>query len=107
LRKELISRTNTNGLKAIGIPTLIDRAVQYVYHLAIDPLVEIQSDRFNFGNRKNRSAKDSVAYLRVLLDKHFSPKFILEIEISKFFNKISHEFIMNNTPICHKNVLKE
>jgi RNA-directed DNA polymerase len=69
--------------------------------------VEIQSDKFNFGNRKNRSEKDAVAYLRALLDKSVSPRFILEIETSKFFNKISHEFIMNNTPICHKNVLKE
>jgi len=105
LKKVLISRTNT--FKTIGVPTLIDRAVQFVYHLAIDPVVEVQSDKFNFGNRKNRSEKDAVTYLRTFLDKNNSPKFILEIDISMFFNKINHEFIMKNTPICHKNVLKE
>jgi RNA-directed DNA polymerase len=86
---------------------MIDRAVQTVYHLAVDPVVETTSDKFSFGFRKHRSQHDAIAYIRTILDKTISPEFILEADISKCFDKISHNFLMKATPICHKHVLKE
>lgn len=32
----------------LGIPTMIDRAAQALYHLALDPIVEEQSDPLTF-----------------------------------------------------------
>lgn len=89
----------------LGIPTLTDRSVQAVYHLAIDPVVECHSDPWSFGFRKERSQHDAISYMRTRLDKSNSPHYVLEMDISKCFDKLSHEFLMKATPICHKDVL--
>ena len=33
----MIPKSNSTELRPLGIPTIMDRAVQAVYHLAIDP----------------------------------------------------------------------
>src|ERR1700728_1055536 len=103
----MIPKTNSKELRPLGIPTMIDRAVQSVYYLAIDPIVEARSDKFSFGFRKHRSQHDAIAYIRTILDKAHSPEFVLEADITKCFDKISHEILMKVTPICPKHVLKE
>ena len=101
------SKTDFREKRPLGIPTLDDRMVQAVYHLAVDPVVEQMSDINSFGFRKFRSTQDAVNYLRNYMDKKYSPRWILEADISKCFDRIDHEFLMNNTPICDKHVLKE
>lgn len=53
---------------------MIDRAVQAVFVMAIDPIVEQISDRHSYGFRKNRSAGNAICELRHILDKPHSPK---------------------------------
>jgi RNA-directed DNA polymerase len=95
----------TNELRPFGLSTLTDRSVQQVYLLAMDPILETVSDNRSFGFRKGRYQQDAIAYLRSVLDKKFSASFILEGDITKCFDKISHQFILDNTPIPHKHVL--
>jgi len=102
----MIPKANSSELRPLGIPTLIDRAVQAVYHLAVDPVVETTSDFNSFGFRSGRSQHDAIAYIRSWLDKSYSPRYVLETDIAKCFDKICHDYLMKNTPICHKHVLK-
>jgi RNA-directed DNA polymerase len=107
LKRIMIPKANSTELRPLGIPTMFDRAVQAVYLLAVDPVVETNSDKNSFGFRKFRSQHDAIAYIRSILDKKVSPNFILEADISKCFDKIDHKFLLQNTPICHKHVLKQ
>ena len=107
LRRVWIPKANSKELRPLGIPTILDRAVQALYHLGVDPAVETNSDPNSFGFRKFRSTQDAITAIRSLLDKKSSPSWILEADISKCFDKISHEFLMKRTPICHKMVLKQ
>lgn len=50
--------------RPLGIPTMIDRAVQAVYLEIIDPLVECNACKNSFGFRKFRSAQDAVLAVR-------------------------------------------
>ena len=60
--------TKTNGkLRPLGIPTIEDRALQYLINLILEPLVELTSEPHSFGFRPYRSAKYAVAYLKSLL----------------------------------------
>jgi len=52
---------------------MIDRAVQAVYHLAVDPAVETKSDPNSYGFRKFRSTLDAITAIRSLLDKANHP----------------------------------
>lgn len=103
----MIPKPNSKELRPLGIPTLIDRATQAVYQLAVDPVVETKSDPNSYGFRKGRSQHDAIAYIRSWLDKNYSPEFILETDIAKCFDKISHEFILKNIKICDQNVLEQ
>lgn len=107
LRRIWIPKANSKELRPLGIPTIFDRAVQALYHLVIDPAVETKSDPNSFGFRKFRSTQDAITAIRSIMDKKRSPRWILEADISKCFDKISHEFLMKHTPICHKMVLKQ
>lgn len=107
VRRVYIPKGNTKEMRPLGIPTMIDRAVQAIYHLGIDPVVEVQSDSNSFGFRKNRSTHDAITAIRSLLDKSTHPRWILEADISKCFDKISHSYLMKHTPICHKGVLEQ
>lgn len=102
-----IPKTGTTELRPLGIPTLIDRAVQALYHMAVDPIVEEESDEHSYGFRKYRSAHDAILRIRTLLDKSTSPEWVLEADIEKCFDRISHKFLMEHTPICDKNVLRQ
>lgn len=107
LKRVEIPKPGTTEKRPLGIPTMMDRAMQAVYHLAVDPVVETNSDKNSYGFRKHRSTHDAVAALRSHLDKKTAPHWILEADITKCFDRISHEFLMANTPICDKNVLQE
>lgn len=107
LRRVFIPKGNRKELRPLGIPTMIDRAVQAIYYLGIDPVIETQSDPNSYGFRKNRSTQDAITTIRSLLDKSTSPSWILEADISKCFDRISHDYLMKHTPICHKNVLEQ
>lgn len=107
LRRVLIPKPGKNEFRGLGIPTLTDRTVQAVYHLAVDPIVECKSDLNSFGFRKRRSTQDAVTALFMYLSRRLAPKWVLEADISKCFDKIDHNFLMEHTPICDKNVLRQ
>lgn len=107
LRRVWIPKPNSKELRPLGIPTILDRAVQALYHLGVDPVVESRADPNSFGFRKFRSTQDAITAIRSLLDKKSSPTWVLEADISKCFDKISHEFLMKHTPICHKIILEQ
>ena len=86
---------------------MIDRAVQALYHQALDPVVEEISDKNSYGFRRYRSTHDAMTRIRTLLDKQVSPRVILDADIRKCFDKINHQFLIEKTPLYNKHVLKE
>lgn len=107
VKRVLIPKPGTSEMRPLGIPTMIDRAVQAVYHMAIDPVVEVHSDPNSYGFRKYRSTHDAITTLRTLLDKPHSARWILETDVAKCFDKIDHGFLMEHTPIADRNVLEQ
>lgn len=107
VKRVYIPKPNSCEKRPLGIPTMIDRAVQAVYHLAVDPIVECQSDANSYGFRPYRSAQDAVTRIRTLLDKRSSPEWVLDADIAKCFDTISHDFLLEHTPMCDKDVLRQ
>jgi len=69
--------------RPLGIPIIVDRAVQAVYLEAVDPLVKFNACKNSFGFRKFRSAQDTVLALRGKLIHPKASEWILNADIKK------------------------
>jgi RNA-directed DNA polymerase len=92
---------SNNKLKPLGIPNIEERCLQTLISLVLEPLVEMNSDLHSYGSRKFRSTKmviDAVKYyLRYYPYKY--KKYVLNVKIEKFFDTISHDWILKYIPL--------
>jgi RNA-directed DNA polymerase len=100
LRRVYIDKGKGNGSKRpLGIPTMKDRAMQKLHHLALDPVAETWADEVSYGFRKGRSAKDAGERIFNSLSRKGSAKWIIEADIKGFFDNISHQWLLQNIPM--------
>lgn len=114
---QLRNRSHTKPLKRIyipkengkqrplGIPCISDRAHQALWNTSLLPAIEANSDPNSYGFRPYRSCWHANKQIRTLLDKPHSPEWILDADIEKCFDKINHDWLLENIPM-ETNVLK-
>lgn len=79
--------------RLLGIPTMEDRAKQALVYLALSPQWESQFEATSYGFRPGRSATDAIE--NVFLGIFNKPKWVLDTDISKCFDEINHEYLLN------------
>jgi N-acylglucosamine 2-epimerase len=92
--------------RALGIPTMRDRAMQALYRLALDPLAEYFADNNSYGFRKYRSVADAIAQCFTVLSRKGSARYILEGDIRSCFDEICHSWLREHIP-TDTSMLKE
>ena len=93
VRRTWISKDQSDELRPLGIPNMIDRGLQALVLMCLDPIVEEMSDTYSFGFRKYRNTGNAIQSIRTILDKPKSPKWIWDVDIKKCFDKILHELL--------------
>ena len=106
VRRVEIPKPGKAEKRPLGIPTLIDRAVQAVYLSSIDPIAEETGDENSFGFRPYRGAREAIIKRNTLLGRDHSPTWILDADIRKCFDTINHQWLLDNVPIGDKAVLE-
>lgn len=106
VRRVWIPKPGKTEKRPLGIPTLYDRAVQALVLFAFEPVVESRADFRSFGFRRYRSVQDAAEYIRLLCASNFSKRYILEIDIRKFFDTINHQWLLKNMPV-DKTILRK
>ena len=93
--------------RPLGIPCMIDRAMQALYLLALEPVAETKADPNSYGFRKERSTADAIGQCFILLSgRPGMPEWILEGDIAACFDKISHSWLEAHIPM-DKMILKK
>lgn len=82
--------------RPLGIPTMMDRAFQALFLLAMDPAAECRADPNSYGFRKGRSTHDARGQLFVSLSKKASAPWVLDADITGFFDHINHDWLLSH-----------
>ncbi|WP_265992162.1 group II intron reverse transcriptase/maturase [Vibrio sp. Sgm 5] len=80
------------GKRKLGIPTVIDRVIQQAIAQILTPLFDPFFSTNSFGFRPNRNAKQAVLQVRDIIKQKRT--FAVDVDLSKFFDRVNHDFLM-------------
>jgi len=80
------------GQRPLGISTIEDRAKQMLAYLALCPQWEANFEAGSYGFRPGRSVLDAMEAVYLAINR--KPKWVLDADISKCFDRINHEYLI-------------
>jgi RNA-directed DNA polymerase len=91
--------------RPLGIPTIKDRALQALVKLALEPEWEARFEPNSNWVGPGRSCQDAIG--AIFNATRYVPKFVLDADIAKCFDKINHEALLrklNAFPLIHRQI---
>jgi RNA-directed DNA polymerase len=92
-RRVWIPKPGTTEERPLGIPTMNDRALQALVKLVLEPEWEARFEPNSYGFRPGRSCHDAIA--AIFLSIKQKSKYVLDADISKCFDRISHDKLLS------------
>jgi RNA-directed DNA polymerase len=92
VRRVWIPKRGTTEKRGLGIPVMWDRATQALAKLALEPEWEARFEPNSYGFRPGRSAHDAMEAIFESIKQ--KPKFVLDADIAKCFDRISHTALL-------------
>ncbi|MGB5772481.1 MAG: group II intron reverse transcriptase/maturase, partial [Crocosphaera sp.] len=101
LRRIWIPKPGRNEKRPLGIPVIKDRAMQALVKSALEPYWEAQFEGTSYGFRPGRSVHDAIGRIYTVINP--KPRYVLDADISKCFDKINHDYLLSKVD-CPTNV---
>ena len=85
------------GLRALGIPTVLDRLLQQAIHQILQPMYDPAFSDWSYGFRPVRSAQQAVEQSRSHI--RTGKSWVIDMDLSKFFDEVPHDRLMSKLRI--------
>ena len=85
--------------RPLGIPTMLDRVMQALVKLALEPEWEPRFEANSYGFRPGRCTMDAIEALHRTLSKPGSSQWVLDADIAKCFDRIEHAALLARLPV--------
>ncbi|NEO79929.1 group II intron reverse transcriptase/maturase [Moorena sp. SIO4G3] len=92
-RRKWIEKPGRKEKRPLGIPTIYDRVLQALTKQALEPEWEAKFEPNSYGFRPGRSCQDAIVAIHTNISQ--KPKWVLDADISKCFDKINHNKLLN------------
>ena len=92
VRRVEIPKPDGNGVRQLGIPTVMDRIIQQAIHQELVPVFEPIFSQSSHGFRPNRRAHQAVLQAQKYIQD--GCEWVVDIDLEKFFDRVNHDMLM-------------
>jgi len=92
IRKVEIPKPGSQGMRMLGIPTVIDRLIQQL-HQVLSPCFEPSFSESSYGFRPHLSAQQAVLKAREYV--RGGGRWVVDLDLEKFFDRVNHDVLMS------------
>jgi RNA-directed DNA polymerase len=93
VREVNIPKPGGNGVRKLGIPTVVDRVIQQALHQVLSPIFDPFFSDHSYGFRRGRSAQQAVLKAREYVSD--GRRWIVDMDLEKFFDNVNHDILMS------------
>ena len=92
VRRVEIPKPNGEGMRPLGIPTVLDRLIQQAALQVLSPIFDPHFSESSYGFRPGRGCHDALEAAQGYVEAGY--RFVVDIDLEKFFDRINHDVLM-------------
>jgi RNA-directed DNA polymerase len=106
VRRVEISKGKGKGVRLLGIPIIKDRVLHMAIKMVLEPILDPEFSKNSYGFRPGKNQQQAVG--RACDIVRSGKEYIVDIDLSKFFDRINHDRLIHRlgTKIKDKRVLR-
>ena len=93
VRRVKIPKPDGQGVRKLGVPTVVDGLIQQTLHQVLNPLFDPGFSVSSYGFRPEHSAHQALCQAR----EHVAEgrRWVVDLDLEKFFDRVHHDVLMS------------